>query len=282
MARADVCYATDEPRFRYLNHNLGKTVGDGNIFSTVLDLQKFDEALFSGKLLKASTLEEAFTPVVLNNGKTYSTPHMDTMQGEGSMSYGLGWEIFEQPGYGKSVGHGGFKFGLATFYFRNLEKGLTIIAFDNTQGRDFGQIITSSLAMLSGKAPIPLNEKKSLVTLYGTTLVKSGPDAAAAMLNAFKSDTAGYELNEWEMNDLGYNLYYASTMKGHKALGLEVFKLATFLFPDGYNTYDSYGQLLKEEGKKDLAILMYRKSIKLNPDNEGGKRMLHELLQDEQ
>lgn len=119
---------------------------------------------------------------------------------------------------------------------------------------------------------------RSLVTLYGMSLVKKGADHAAAVFHTYKTDTATYYLNEAEMNDLGYNLFYISSMTGHREMALEVFKLATFIFPDSYNTYDSYGQLLRDIGKKQDAILMYRKSIALNPDNEDGKRMLGQLL----
>ena len=87
-----------------------------------------------------------------------------------------------------------------------------------------------------------------------------------------------YYLNEGEMNDLGYNLFYLSSFPGHREMALEVFKLATFIFPGSFNTYDSYGQLLKETGKAEDAILMYKRSVELNPDNKDGKRMLEQLL----
>jgi CubicO group peptidase (beta-lactamase class C family) len=83
------------------------TQGNGNVISTTGDVMKFDQAFFTGRLLKPSTMEEAFTPLKLNSGDTYYGP-MDTYVGEGKMSYGLGWDIWEQPRYGKSVGHGGF------------------------------------------------------------------------------------------------------------------------------------------------------------------------------
>jgi len=40
----------------------------------------------------------------------------------------------------------------------------------------------------------------SLAFVYGSTLVKQGPDAAACAFNAVKSDTAHYYLSEWEFN----------------------------------------------------------------------------------
>lgn len=264
-------------QYKYTHYNCGGLTGQSNIITTTKDLLLFDKAYFSGKLLKQGTIEEAITPMKLNNGVIFYSPYMDTMHGEGKMSYGLGWEIFDQPKYGRSVGHGGFKFGLATFYFRNLVKKQTIIIFDNAPNSEFGRIIASSLALLNGEKPIELRNKKSLVSLYGTQLVKYGIDEAIAHFNACKADTSQYYLSEWEMNELGYDLFYKSNFDGHKALALETFKVATLVFPDSFNTYDSYGQLLKDAGKKAAAILMYQKSISLNPNNEDGKRMLKQL-----
>jgi len=91
-------------------------------------------------------------------------------------------------------------------------------------------------------------------------------------------DTVNYYLSEWEMNELGYDLFYKSSLTNHKALALEVFKVATLVFPNSFNPYDSYGQLLKDSGQKEAAILMYQQSIDLNPGNEDGKRELKRLL----
>lgn len=264
-------------QYKYTHYNCSRLTGQSNIITTTNDLLLFDKAYFGGKLLKAGTIAEAITPMKLNNGNIFYSPYMDTMYGEGKMSYGLGWEIFDQPLYGRSVGHGGFKFGLATFYFRNLDRKQTIISFDNAPNSEFGRMIASCLALLNGKGPIALRNKKSLVGLYGTQLVKYGIDEAMVYFNACKADTAQYYLSEWEMNELGYDLFYKSNFEGHKALALETFKIATLVFPDSFNTYDSYGQLLKDSGKKAAAILMYQKSIALNPGNEDGKRMLKQL-----
>jgi tetratricopeptide (TPR) repeat protein len=80
------------------------------------------------------------------------------------------------------------------------------------------------------------------------------------------------------MNDLGYQLLYGASFNGHNELALEVLKQNILLFPNSSNTYDSYGEALAKNGKKEEAIYMYRKSIKLNPENESGKTALEELL----
>jgi len=115
--------------------------------------------------------------------------------------------------------------------------------------------------------------------VYGSALVKDGPDAAAAAFNAIKSDTAHYYLNEWEFNQLGGNLLNLSKFEGHKGLALEVFKLNTILFPASANTYDSYAYGLRATGRKKEAIQMYQKSLAMQPDNDDGKQALKELTE---
>ncbi|MCF6404535.1 beta-lactamase family protein [Chitinophaga filiformis] len=264
-------------RYRYTSYNNSAATGASNIITSTSDLQRFDRAFFDGKLLGQASIEEALTPVRLNNGEVY-WEHMDTMLGEGKGSYGLGWEIFEQPGFGRSVGHGGFIFGLATFYFRNIDRKQTIIAFDNVAGPAFGKIVTSAFYIMNDQPPMPLKIKTSLVRLFATTMVQYGVDNAVSCLTAFKSDTSKYYLSEQEMNQLGYELLYFSSFPDHLQFAIETFKMNMLLFPESYNTYDSYAEALAQAGKKQEAILMYQKSIALNPDNQGGIKALKQLL----
>jgi tetratricopeptide (TPR) repeat protein len=125
--------------------------------------------------------------------------------------------------------------------------------------------------------PMEGKKKTSLARVYGTALKQSGIDYATAKLNDLKLDTVHYYLSEQELNWLGYDLLYAD-FKEHDLLALEVFKINSLLFPLSFNVYDSYGESLWRNGKNKEAILMYKKSIELNPDNEGGKAALKELL----
>jgi tetratricopeptide (TPR) repeat protein len=52
------------------------------------------------------------------------------------------------------------------------------------------------------------------------------------------------------------------------------------LNPKNANTYDSYGEALLKIDRKEEAILMYRKSIELNPENKNGKEVLGKITKD--
>jgi CubicO group peptidase (beta-lactamase class C family) len=264
----------DLKRYRYTDYNNDAATGASNIITTVHDMLLFDKAIFGFKLLQPASVQLAITPVKLNNGTYHVEKVMDTMLGEGEGSYGLGWELFDQPGYGKGVGHGGFNFGLATFYYHNLDKNQTIVGFDNTAGPSFGTVVTNALRVLNNEAPIQRDYKKSLVRVYVTTLVKEGADAAATQLTLLKSDTAHYYLSEREMNKAGYEQLYDYY---RIEAALEIFKLNCLLFPLSFNTYDSYGEALNKAGKKKEAIALYERSILINPNNKDGIKELSKI-----
>ncbi len=90
-------------------------VGDGNVYSSVEDLYKWNQALYTEKLVKKATFAEAITPGKLNNGN--------------ATTYGFGWFIREQ---NKIVSHTGGWVGFGTEIIRYLDKNQTIIVLDNS------------------------------------------------------------------------------------------------------------------------------------------------------
>ena len=91
--------------------------GGGSLYSTVIDLLKWDRALYTDKLVPSSSLKEIFEPAVLND-KTRT-------------SYGFGWFIQEDPNYGKIVFHSGGDRGYSTYIERHLDNDKTIIILEN-------------------------------------------------------------------------------------------------------------------------------------------------------
>jgi CubicO group peptidase (beta-lactamase class C family) len=94
------------------------TTADGGLYTNVLDLAKWDAALYTEKLLKKSTVEQMWTPVKLNPGKTYPDP------------YGFGWQINNANGH-RVVWHTGGNQGFFVIISRYLDDRLTIVAMTN-------------------------------------------------------------------------------------------------------------------------------------------------------
>lgn len=82
------------------------------------------------------------------------------------------------------------------------------------------------------------------------------------------------ELSYWhseeETNNWGYQLINSEDLN----IALKVFELNTLLFPDAFNVWDSYGEILLLMGNKVESKKMYQKSLELNPDNEGAQEIL--------
>lgn len=110
---------TDSGYKRSLDWDMSWAGGAGALYSTVLDMYKWNEALFNGKVLSDSSIKMAFTPVVLNNG---SKP-------TGS-EYGYGWFMSDHRGL-QTIGHSGGLHGFISQMIRVPKENLTIVLLTN-------------------------------------------------------------------------------------------------------------------------------------------------------
>jgi CubicO group peptidase (beta-lactamase class C family) len=117
--------------YAWQNNTLGRTAGlayapwvytGAGLNSTVLDLVKFDAALYTEKLLKESIKEQMWTPVKLNS----------EIKNEKASGYALGWIVLNHRGH-KYVGHGG---GMNNWILRFVDDKLTVIVLCNLLGFD--------------------------------------------------------------------------------------------------------------------------------------------------
>jgi len=98
--------------------------GDGNVYSSVEDLFKWDRALYGEKLLKPETIRMMFTPGRLNNGAL--------------TDYGFGFGISDK---GRVVSHGGAWVGFRSLLVRYLDREDTIIMLINCPSMKAGGIL---------------------------------------------------------------------------------------------------------------------------------------------
>lgn len=245
---------------------LGGIVGPGNMVSTTEDLLKFDQALYGTKLVKPATLEEAFQPVKLNNGKLAETGWKNTRA-----NYGLGWMILLDKTNGRVVFHSGGMIGAVSIFLRNTDKKQTVILLDNATHRGLHQEGVNFMNVLNnGKVS---GDKKSIASFYAEKLIKKGADYAAAQYHVFKTDTANFHSNELDFNALGLEMLY----DGKYVEALEILKMNCLIYPESFNVYDSYGSALAKIGKTEEAIMMYQKSVDINPKNQEGIDALKRL-----
>ena len=229
----------------------------GSLYSTVEDLYKWDQALYTDKLLLPNLKQQIFTP--------------------GLQHYGFGWVIDTLPPTDPAAGqivieHGGGINGFNTLEQRLVGDHDLIVIFNNTPGTNLNEMAKGIRAILYGKEPAP--PKHSLVSTLGDTLVQHGIDAAVTQYHDLKrSDPDGYNFGEAALNNLGYML-----LRGDRtADAITIFKLNVDEYPKSGNVYDSLAEAYEKNGQKQLAIDNYRKATELDPKNQNAKDKLKAL-----
>lgn len=265
--------SVSSPVIRYIVNNFSGFQGQGMIMSTLPDLLKYDQALYTGKLISMAALDEAFTPVVLANGKDYNASMNSRL---GKSYYGLGWEILADTTMGKIVCHGGSYPGIVSFFIRNVTKKQTIILFDNTYWTGIFFMGNMAMKILNRQPSNNILPKKSIAKLYGQVLMSNNRDSAFNILINYRTDSIHYQLSEREFNTLGYQFL----QDGFTDKAEETFRVNCLLYPESFNTYDSYADALVKNGKKQQAVIMYQKSIALNSRYEDARNKLKKLLND--
>lgn len=100
--------------------------GDKNVYSTVRDLLKWDQALYGNKIFKQSTLDSAFTP--------------NSFEKPGIKNYGLGWRMFCYPTGKKIIYHNGWWHGNNSVLTRLIQDSATIIVLGNRRNNNIYRV----------------------------------------------------------------------------------------------------------------------------------------------
>jgi CubicO group peptidase (beta-lactamase class C family) len=103
------------------------TTADGSLYFSIVDLSKWDAALYEGKLLKPSSFDLMWTPVKLKNGQPNKA------------GYGFGWFIEERNGH-RCIHHDGSWQGFESAIDRYVNDHLSVVALTNLAGAKPGEI----------------------------------------------------------------------------------------------------------------------------------------------
>ena len=115
----------------------------GALYSTTEDLLRWDQALYTDKLVSQKSLDEMFTP---EKG-----------------GYGYGWSIGQRFGR-RSIGHGGGIYGFATHIDRYPADRVTVIVLSNVEGASASRMAGDLAAIVFG-APYEIPRERKAITL---------------------------------------------------------------------------------------------------------------------
>lgn len=218
--------------------------------STAGDLARWMIALNGGKLLsKPANVQRMLTAQTFNDGTA----------GE----WTLGWIRVARTAHPAVGATGG---GRAAFYLYPEDDAAVII-----------------LTNLAGGSPEDFADQ--LVQPFVPGLTLNGVSALRVALQAdnfrdvagtyetLKRDRPDFEISEIDLNNWAYRL-----MRTERAFqAVDLFKLATRLFPTSGNVWDSLGDSYAWVGDKASAIQAYEKSLQLDPGNGNAVAQLKRL-----
>jgi CubicO group peptidase (beta-lactamase class C family) len=117
------------------------TTADGSLYFSILDVAKWDAALYTDKLLKSADLTQMWTVAPLRNGKPNSG------------HYGFGWFIESRNGH-RVVEHEGQWQGFETQISRYVDERLTVVVLTNLGSAEPRRIADAVAAIYLAKTPI--------------------------------------------------------------------------------------------------------------------------------
>jgi tetratricopeptide (TPR) repeat protein len=227
----------------------------GGIQSTVDDLLIWEESFYSERLVRQSTLDEAFTPYPVK---------------EGTSTYGFGWNIVTQDG-DKFIWHNGNANDYRAFIGRRLSEKIAIIIL--TAGDSKRMEINDAIINILHRKPYTLPKMPIVDKIYDQ-IIKEGIENGIALYDSLKStDFRNYDFSESQLNILGYRLL--NEKKTEEAI--EIFKLNTIAFPESSNGFDSLGESYYKTGDIASAIKCYEKALELDPTNLSSMNMIKKL-----
>jgi len=226
----------------------------GSLYSTVEDLQRWDVALRSGKLLDPKLAKQMFTP--------------------GLQDYAYGWGVRagtkDRPGVHR---HSGGINGFNSHIQRVPAQRRCIVLFSNAGRAPLGPMARDITLILAGTTPAA--PKRPPLATLAQVILDRGPNAALTHYEAAK-DHANPATSEQAINNLGYQ------MLGLKqtANAILVFRFNVAAHPQSSNTHDSLGEAYVSAGQNQLAAASYLQALRLDPKSETAKKALKTLGDD--
>jgi CubicO group peptidase (beta-lactamase class C family) len=156
------------------------STADGALYFNVLDLAKWDGALYDTRILKQSSLDRIWTVYLLNDGKPNPS------------GYGFGWNIGEQNGH-RRIEHGGEWQGFSCDISRYPDDNLTVAVLMNLADAN-ASLLAQITAGLAHSALLP----PKLAPIADTQ-----PGIAASLIKLLDQLLAGEDLRAHKAADLG-------------------------------------------------------------------------------
>ena len=237
--------------------------GNGGVLSTVEDLYKWDRALATDKILSKEAKRKYYFPV-LRPDET------------GPSHYGYGWDVSKTARGTTRVRHNGTNRVFYADFYRFIDEDVTIILMTNVWQDSFvetARVISRFMFDPNFDPHDPVADNAANRAFTDEIVKLALEKGSGAAFDAYKKRKKGVDLLETTVNGRGYD--YLNEKKFKEAI--ELFKLNVLAFPRSSNAFDSLAEAYEEAGDDPSAIVNYKKSLELDPENQHAENVLKRL-----
>ena len=204
-----------------------------------------------------------WTPAQLNNGKIGGFNQLTN-------GYALGWPTVTRDEHPAVAPVGG---GRSAFFIYPKDN-LSIVVLSNLMGANPDRFIDE----IAGFYIPDMKEANGfglppVVKKLRAGLLKAGFNNTSKVMATLKKEDPTIEFNENDLNNWGYQLLKQEKNKE----ALAIFILNTTLHPQSANAYDSLGEVQEIMGNNKEAVINYKKSLSLDPENKNAAERLRVL-----
>jgi len=211
---------------------------DGGILSTVSDILRFDQALYSSILINDASKKKMFTAL--------------------KVTYGLAFQV-ENRQENKVVGHSGGMPGFSSYFSRYLKDKYSIVVLSNYDmiSKNVTHYIEDILYGVNYKLPkARLNH-----FIYNNMDKIESLGSLQAISDFIQND---YSINHPQyLNAIAYEFMHEEK----RDFAIKLFNLNVHLFPNEANVYDSLGEAYEDKKENDLALKNYEKAVAVAKKN---------------
>ena len=160
--------------------------------------------------------------------------------------------------------------GFLSFLVRIPSTNSLVVFLCNSSPTHFFGIASNLMKVLYNK---PVNLKQPVHKALESVIVKNGAVKAVEEYRKMKADTAHYYVDWLAMNQLGDQLF---ALKRYEDARI-IFENNALEFPERDLALLSLAKTYEELGRKEDAIVYYKKVLAVNPGYEEAKNRLKEL-----
>jgi CubicO group peptidase (beta-lactamase class C family) len=233
------------------------TMGTGDLYSTVEDLFKLHTALGNYSLLNKKLSDEMFTP------------------GMRPAQYGYGWfnKNFKYTTTDSIASnfHLGMTDGFLSFFLRIPSTGSMVVILCNSSPTDFFGITGDLVKVLYNK---PVTVKQPIHKAMEKLIASEGAASAVKAYAKMKQDSLHYYVDWISMDFLASQLLTLQRNEDARIIG----ELNAASFPTKDLVLCTLGKIYEELGRKQDAIIWYKKALEVSPTYEEARNRLKALI----